>query len=62
MVTVYYCLTCKKRVPLEQLIMEAPDGHGYKHLMYYMQSGKTDYTLHPVRVLFERPTNGENDV
>lgn len=40
--------------------MESPDGHGYKHLLYYMQSGKTDYVLHPVRVMVERINGDDN--
>lgn len=51
---VFYCLKCKKRVPKEDVIMEEAHGNGYKHILYYLQSGKTDYVLHPVRVIFEK--------
>lgn len=52
----YYCLKCKTRVSKEDVIME-PDMKGnynYKHMLYYLQSGKKDYVLHPARKVFEK--------
>jgi len=28
--------------------------YNYKHMLYYLQSGKKDYVLHPARKVFEK--------